>query len=206
MTDPPEITDVQTLKSYDTGQRAIDRVAYRLVELQCSPICGGFDTAHLQNIHHYLFQDIYEGAGELRTDDIRAESAAGLEQSLDAILDGLASENHLRGLSPDDWNSRASQYLYDIGSLQPFEVGNAVTLREFASELARKNHLALSWDRAPGIADEESFVLFQQQAQTINLRRLIMLSLDEQPDLCRPTRGERQRGVERFMPIVDSIL
>ena len=43
-----------------------DFTAFRLAELQTSPICGGFDSAHLQDIHRHLFQDIYEWAGELR--------------------------------------------------------------------------------------------------------------------------------------------
>ncbi|WP_374942013.1 hypothetical protein [Sphingomonas sp.] len=31
---------------------------------------GDFDLNHLQAIHHHLFQDIYEWAGQLRTVDI----------------------------------------------------------------------------------------------------------------------------------------
>ena len=50
------------------ARAAADFTAFRLAELQTSPICGGFDSAHLQEIHHHLFQDIYEWAGELRAD------------------------------------------------------------------------------------------------------------------------------------------
>jgi cell filamentation protein len=45
-------------------------VAERSRELSRTPLEGGFDLAHLQAIHCYLFQDVYEWAGELRTIDI----------------------------------------------------------------------------------------------------------------------------------------
>jgi cell filamentation protein len=45
-------------------------VATRSYELSRSPLSGGFDLAYLLAIHRYLFSDIYEWAGELRTIDI----------------------------------------------------------------------------------------------------------------------------------------
>ena len=42
----------------------------RLQELQISPVDGNFDYKHLRDIHHYIFQDIYGWAGELRTVEI----------------------------------------------------------------------------------------------------------------------------------------
>ena len=35
----------------------------RLAELQASPIRGGFDASHLQEIHRYLYQDVFDWAG-----------------------------------------------------------------------------------------------------------------------------------------------
>ena len=170
----PEFIDVPTSTFHDVGGTA-DKLAYRLVELQCSPIRGGFDTAHLQNIHHFLYHDISERAGELRTDEFHTPRAARLEQALDGILDRLAAENYLRGIQPTEWTTRASEYVYEIGSTRPFAIGNAVTLREFASEVARKNHLTLRWERLPDTADEKTFAVVQQQTYSMNLRRLIML-------------------------------
>ena len=40
--------------------------ARRLAELQATPIRGGFDASHLQEIHRYLYQDVFDWAGELR--------------------------------------------------------------------------------------------------------------------------------------------
>jgi fido (protein-threonine AMPylation protein) len=39
----------------------------RLSELAANPIPGNFDAAHYQAIHRFIFQDVYDWAGELRT-------------------------------------------------------------------------------------------------------------------------------------------
>jgi hypothetical protein len=93
------ITDPSQLRTAEA-----DFSGYRLVELQCSPIRGCFDAAHLQNIHHYLYQDLYDWAGELR------RAGGQLQQSLDRVLDRLAADNHLRGLDLLEWNDKATDY------------------------------------------------------------------------------------------------
>jgi len=47
-----------------------DRVGQRSLELLECPLLGPFDVEHLRGIHRYLFQDVYEWAGEFRTVDI----------------------------------------------------------------------------------------------------------------------------------------
>lgn len=42
----------------------------RILELLDKPIQGEFDLKHLQTIHKYIFQDLYEWAGEIRKVDI----------------------------------------------------------------------------------------------------------------------------------------
>jgi len=52
--------------------RSLDRIERRLVAdkiAEGAPV-GAFDLAHLQAIHHHLFQDVYDWAGELRTVEI----------------------------------------------------------------------------------------------------------------------------------------
>jgi fido (protein-threonine AMPylation protein) len=48
------------------------RPSSRCVPNEFAPpaLAGGFDLAHLQAIHRYLFGDVYEWAGQLRTIDI----------------------------------------------------------------------------------------------------------------------------------------
>ena len=80
-----------------------DSTVLRLAELHASPIRGGFDSAHLQAIHHHLYQDLYDWAGELRSIDAHNVPASQVEKSLNSVLDRLSRENHLKGLSAEEW-------------------------------------------------------------------------------------------------------
>ena len=177
-----------------------DSTVLRLAELHASPIRGGFDSAHLQAIHHHLYQDLYDWAGELRSIDAHNVPACQVEKSLNGVLDRLSRENHLKGLSAEEWAGSASAYLYDLGTIQPFLAGNEVALQEFAVELARKNDLSLQWDTTPGIASD-SMALFSQAEQSANLRRLIMLAMDTDPVAQYSNRSHvLEQGFERFPP------
>lgn len=43
-----------------------DYVVYRLKDLAMNPMPGEYNTEHLLKMHHYIFQDLYEWAGEPR--------------------------------------------------------------------------------------------------------------------------------------------
>ena len=59
------------IKDYDELLEAERRLTkYRMEELFNNPIPGHFNFKHLQKIHAYLFQDLYDWAGEVRTVDI----------------------------------------------------------------------------------------------------------------------------------------
>ena len=177
-----------------------DSAVLRLAELHASPIRGGFDSTHLQAIHHHIYQDLYDWAGELRSIEAGNVPASQVEKSLDSVLDRLSRENHLKGLSAEEWAGSASAYLYDLGTIQPFLAGNEVALQEFAVELARKNNLSLQWDTTPGIASD-SMALLSQAEQSANLRRLIMLAMDTDPVAQYSNRSHvLEEGFERFLP------
>jgi fido (protein-threonine AMPylation protein) len=181
-----------------------DSTVLRLAELHASPIRGGFDSAHLQAIHHHLYQDLYDWAGELRSIDAHNVPASQVEKSLNSVLDRLSRENHLKGLSAEEWAGSASAYLYDLGTIQPFLAGNEVALQEFAVELARKNNLGLHWDATPGIASG-SMVLLSQAEQSANLRRLIMLAMDTDP-IVQPSGHRIERGMDSVLTIGNLLL
>jgi cell filamentation protein len=189
------IADPAALARAATGSTAL-----RLAELQVTPVRGGFDATHLQAIHHHIFQDLYDWAGELRLIDAGNVPASQVDKSINSVLDRLNRENHLRGLSAGEWTHSASAYLYDLGTIQPFLAGNEIALQEFAVELARKNNLSLQWDATPDIASD-SIALLSQAEQSANLRRLIMLAMDTGP-IAQHYGRERlvEQGMERMMP------
>ena len=196
------ITDPQQLATAEA-----DLTAFRLAELRTAPIRGGFDSLHLQEIHHHVYQDLYDWAGELRRVDAGNQHTPEVATSLNAIFDRLGRENHLKGLGPEEWSHSASAYIYDLGTIQPFLARNDVALREFAEELARKNNLSLRWQTAPEIKVTEVTSHLHQSEQSANIRRIIMLAMDTDPSSLRPSRGQiMERGIERFFPNGSSLL
>jgi cell filamentation protein len=196
------ITDPQQLATAEA-----DLTAFRLAELRTAPIRGGFDSLHLQEIHHHVYQDLYDWAGELRRVDAGNQHTAEVATSLNAIFDRLGRENHLKGLGPEEWSHSASAYICDLGTIQPFLARNDVALREFAEELARKNNLSLRWQTAPEINVTEVTSHLHQSEQSANIRRIIMLAMDTDPSSLRPSRGQiMERGIEGFFPNGSSLL
>jgi cell filamentation protein len=188
------ITDPQQLATAEA-----DFTAFRLAELRIAPIPGGFDSLHLQEIHHHVYQDLYDWAGELRRVDAGNRPASDVAMSLNTVFDRLARDNYLKGGTVEEWSHSASTYIYELGTIRPFLTGNEVALREFADELARKNNLSLQWDSAPEISTNDAMRHLDQLEESANIRRMVMLAMDTDPGSLRPSRGTAvERGIERL--------
>jgi fido (protein-threonine AMPylation protein) len=140
------IADEATLE-----QAEADIVVTRSYELAQTPLKGGFDLANLQAIHRYLFGDIYEWSGQLRTMDIskggnRFAHHAHIEGAATPIFAQLAKETHLAGLGPAAFSDRAAYYLGEMNALHPFREGNGRSQREFISHLAQANGFYIAWE------------------------------------------------------------
>ena len=192
------ITDLDAL-----ARTATESASSRLAELQASPIRGGFDSSHLQEIHRYLYQDVFDWAGELRRIERGDAPASSLEDSLNRAFDRLSRDNLLKGLDADEWTRRASAHIDELRSLHPFLAGNDLSIQEFATELARKNSLCLEWKEAPeSIAADVAFA--EQAERSAQLRRLIMLAVDADPVASIAQRHHTlERGNELSLAIRD---
>lgn len=102
---------------------------------------GRFDVEHYRALHHHLFQDVYDWAGEFRTVELmrgtsRFAAPAYIEQELERCLDALGREQWLTSCPPDDFSSRAAFYLGELNAIHPFRDGNGRTLFVFFVMLA----------------------------------------------------------------------
>src|ERR1700694_3431326 len=89
------LTDPQQLERFEAR-----RTHQRIAELIDNPLVGGFDLAHLKAIHRYIFQDLYEWAGQFRKVNISKGGhlfglADFLEPSLQQVLKKRTAENRL---------------------------------------------------------------------------------------------------------------
>ena len=108
----------------------------RLFELQENPLEGDFDYKHLRAIHKYIFQDVYEWAGQLRTVEIGKGNlfctTACLEEFGNSIFSRFFKECYE---CRDDFETFVrifAEHYGDLNALHPFREGNGRTQREFA--------------------------------------------------------------------------
>ena len=139
------ITDQEQLDEFEG-----DFTAIRLLELTQNPVEGSFDLAHLCKIHEYLFQDVYEWAGEVRTVDIiRGDSrfcnVRHIQSYSNTVFSALAAEKYLVNLEPKVFANRLAHYLSEINAIHPFREGNGRVQRLFISQLAEQTGYSLDY-------------------------------------------------------------
>ncbi len=120
----------------------LDKVERRFVGVrfeQGAP-SGRFDLAHLQAIHHHLFQDVYDWAGALRTVEIAKGNsnflhASRIEMGMADVHRRLEARAYLRALSRQDYAAAAAQIIGDVNYVHPFREGNGRTQLEYLRQL-----------------------------------------------------------------------
>jgi cell filamentation protein len=122
----------------------------RTIEVEHEPIEGRFDARHLQAIHHHIFQDVFEWAGEFRTVNIAKSGDPfafhqHIAASLDRICGELKGEGHLSGSDLERFAIRGAYYLGEINAVHPFREGNGRAQREFIRELGVPNGRVIDW-------------------------------------------------------------
>jgi cell filamentation protein len=116
----------------------------RLLQLRSQSIDGNFDLDHLCKIHHFIFSDIYEWAGNLRRGEFLLKDGSifcrgqYLQNNSNDIFNKLSEENHLQGLPKDQFIKRLAFYMGEVNALHPFREGNGRTSREFFRHLSIK--------------------------------------------------------------------
>ena len=117
----------------------------RLAELVTGESVSRFDFAALCDMHHYIFQDIYEWAGKTRVINIeKSEPALGgisIEYSgcFDIVKDAtyvLDKMNHFswEKCPIDEVAKIFSKYLADLWKVHPYREGNTRTIITFCSQ------------------------------------------------------------------------
>jgi fido (protein-threonine AMPylation protein) len=115
----------------------------RATELSTKPIKGNFDLKHLQAIHKYLFQDVYDWAGKIRTVNISKGNSPFarvdfIESYMQDVHRHLAKDNFLRALEKKAFVEKFTNVYGDINAAHPFREGNGRATREFMVQLAEQ--------------------------------------------------------------------
>lgn len=97
---------------------------------------GCLDATHFRAVHFHLFQDLYEWAGETRTVRLsKGESHFCYPEYIDAqlvtLFDDLNLDNHLKGLTRDEFAKKAAAFLATLNIIHTFREGNGRTQLSF---------------------------------------------------------------------------
>ena len=131
----------------------MDMTTQRLIELAVEPMAGRLDAAHLRAIQGYIFQDVYDWAGQFRTVNIARSGQYyfafwdRIDPALHDTLSKLKRERQLAGLERESFCARAGYFLGEINAVHPVRDGNGRAQREFIRQLAVRNGFSLNWSR-----------------------------------------------------------
>ena len=183
----------------------------RLVEQRARMGCpeGNFDLTHLQAIHHHLFQDVYEWAGELRTVDMYKNEPGEymphgrIEMGMHDVHRRVVETNVSGTADPWEFSAKAAEIIGDTNHAHPFREGNTRTQLQFLQQLGEQagHEIDLSridreaWNEAKIQSGRGNYGYMNDQ-----IRGAIVQTLEKTPLAEKATREadevERQKMVQ----------
>ena len=130
-------------------------VSARSAEWITAPAANTFDFAHYKAIHQFLFSDLYDWAGQIRTVNISKKGtdfcpAGEIEPQAKLIFDRLKEQNYFKGLPHDAFVEEITDFYCTTNYLHPFREGNGRTQRAFLTQLIRSAGHDLNWSEVDG--------------------------------------------------------
>lgn len=131
--------NIKVQEELEEAERAITSI--KTSQAVVNRIEGDFDFEHLKRIHRFLFEDIYDWAGCVRTVNISKGNQFCrfdyIEQQINQLFDKLKHENYLLDCDgKENMGARLAYYLGEINVIHPFREGNGRTQRMFIEYLA----------------------------------------------------------------------
>jgi cell filamentation protein len=97
---------------------------------------GAFDAAHYRALHHHLFQDVYDWAGQYRTIRIAKNDAMfcypeHIQGQMDELFEQLKNAAFQPCVASETFIPASAQFLADLNAIHPFREGNGRTQLAF---------------------------------------------------------------------------
>ena len=114
----------------------------RYAEWLNAPQAAAFDFDQYKAIHRFLFSDLYEWAGEIRTVNISKKDtqftpAKNIESQAELIFERLRTCKFFKGLPHDEFVEEIIDFYCVTNALHPFREGNGRAQRVFLTQLIR---------------------------------------------------------------------
>lgn len=167
------IEDEQVLLVYESL-----KVSKRVEELQESPIKIK-DSNSLLIIHHYLFQDVYEWAGKVRTVNISKNGKPFFNgerfniafQYIDSLI---IAYRKIKPTDGEELSYKLAEILDAVNFLHPFREGNGRAQREFLLTFALEKKLMLNLNPPDNRDVYERYMLGTINGDVAQLAKLIL--------------------------------
>ena len=137
------------------AQVEADITKLRIAQWEICPLVDTFDFENYKAVHRYLFGDLYDWAGQVRTMNLAKKGthfcpAEKIEERGKLIFDRLQRLNYLRGMEHGDFVRELTDFYCSTNELHPFREGNGRTQRVFLSQLARNAGYSLNFSEIDG--------------------------------------------------------
>ncbi|GHV15569.1 hypothetical protein FACS1894219_12520 [Clostridia bacterium] len=106
------------------------------------PLISTFDFKHYKSIHKFLFEELYEWAGQIRDVDIAKKGTKfcphnEIENRADSIFTRLQKLNYYKDMPRNIFINEIVDFYISTNDLHPFREGNGRTQRLFLAQLSR---------------------------------------------------------------------
>lgn len=144
--------NIRDCKELEVAEADISYI--KLLDIDRSTIHGKFDLLHLKSIHKYIFEDIYEWAGEFRCLNIEKSEdilyGLSVQYSDHNLIENEVNKvlNHIKSV---EWSNLTRDKLVQqfsistakLWRIHPFREGNTRTVITFMTQLAESNKFNL---------------------------------------------------------------
>ncbi|MDR0484214.1 MAG: Fic family protein [Alphaproteobacteria bacterium] len=119
-------------------------VSIRMSEIENYPK-GDYSFNHYRKIHKYLFEEIYDWAGEVRQVTTQKGTTIFahprfIEPSYNDLYKQMKKDNFLKNVKKEDLYKHLAFYHGEINIIHLFREGNGRTTRAFLSLMAKESH------------------------------------------------------------------
>ena len=140
--------DIRDEAQLDAVERSITSglIAKAMIEMPFENV----DFKFYKNLHNYVFSDIYEWAGSVRSIDMSKKgtsfcSATKINERAERIFLNLQTTDYLKMVPTDEFVNEFTDLYCDLNYLHPFREGNGRIQRLFLNMLLRYNNKTINF-------------------------------------------------------------
>ncbi|MGN1013318.1 MAG: Fic/DOC family protein [Clostridia bacterium] len=138
------IKDEELLKEYETRI-----VAFKIATISSAKLPKGYTPERLKFINKYLFEEVYEFAGEYRKENITKENFRFsefeyIEDNINRIFSSINIEQ-MKKMTFEKFVEQISYIMTELNVLHPFREGNGRTIRELVREICFDCGYVIDW-------------------------------------------------------------